>query len=42
MSRYTFILNSAADRANALRTITAAPPGTRVEVKAAKRSTDQN
>ena len=42
MSRYTFTLNSAADRARALRTITAAPVGTRVEVKAAKRSIPQN
>lgn len=42
MTRYTFTLNSAADRARALRTITAAPNGTRVEVKAVKRSLPQN
>ena len=42
MTRYTFTLHSAADRARALRTITAAPSGTRVEVKAVKRSLDQN
>lgn len=42
MSRYSIALNSAADRARALRVITAAPAGSRVEVKAAKRSTDQN
>jgi hypothetical protein len=42
MSRYTFTLHSAADRARALRAITAAPNGSRVEVKAAKRSLPQN
>ncbi len=42
MSRYVFTLHSAADRARALRTITAAPNGTRVEIKAAKRSMPQN
>ena len=42
MSRYTFTLRSSADRARALRTITAAPAGTRVEVKAIKRSLPQN
>jgi hypothetical protein len=42
MSRYVFTLHSAADRARALRAITAAPVGSRVEVKAAKRSLDQN
>lgn len=42
MSRYAFTLHSAADRARALRTITAAPTGSRVEVKAARRSSDQN
>lgn len=42
MSRYAFTLHSAADRARALRTITAAPVGSRVEVKAARRSSDQN
>jgi hypothetical protein len=42
MSRYAFTLHSAADRANVLRVISAAPAGTRVEVKAVKRSSDQN
>lgn len=42
MTRYAFTLRSAADRARALRTISAAPNGTRVEVKAAKRSLPQN
>lgn len=42
MSRYAFTLHSAADRDRALRTIAAAPEGSRVEVKAAKRTTDQN
>lgn len=42
MSRYVFNLHSAVDRARALRTITAAPNGTRVEIKAAKRSLPQN
>lgn len=42
MSRYTFTLRSAADRARAMKVITAAPPGTRIEVKAAKRSIPQN
>lgn len=42
MSRYVIALNSAADRARALKVITAAPPGTRVEVKAVKRSLPQN
>jgi len=35
-------LHSAADRARAMRVIAAAPAGTRIEVKAAKRSLDQN
>lgn len=42
MSRYTFALNNAADRARAMQVITAAPDGTRVEVKAPKRSLPQN
>lgn len=42
MSRYTFALRSSADRARAMKVITAAPPGTRIEVKAAKRSLPQN
>lgn len=42
MSRYTFTLRSSADRARAMQVITAAPPGTRVEVKAVKRSIPQN
>lgn len=42
MGRYSFTLKSAADRARAMRTITAAPNGTRIDVKAAKRSIPQN
>ena len=42
MSRYSFVLNSAADRARAMKVVAAAPSGTRVEVKAAKRSLPQN
>lgn len=42
MTRYAFTLNSTADRERAAKTIAAAPTGTRVEVKAAKRSLDQN
>lgn len=42
MSRYLVTLNGSADRARAMRIITAAPSGTRVEVKAAKRSMPQN
>ena len=42
MSRYLFTLNNAADRARALRTVAAAPVGSRLEVKAAKRSLPQN
>jgi hypothetical protein len=42
MSRHLLTLYGAADRARAMKYITAAPPGTRVELKAAKRSLDQN
>ena len=42
MSRYTFTLRSNADRARVMQIITAAPYDTRVEVKAAKRTLDQN
>ena len=42
MSRYSFLLNSAADRARAMKVVAAAPAGTRVEVRAAKRSLPQN
>jgi hypothetical protein len=42
MSRYTFTLRSSTERASVVQTIMAAPEGTRVEVKAAKRSADQN
>lgn len=42
MSRYFVVLNSKADRINAVNIIAAAPAGSRVEVKAAKRSLDQN
>ncbi len=42
MSRYAFILRSSAERARAMATLVAAPWGTRVEIKAAKRSLPQN
>jgi hypothetical protein len=42
VSRYFITLRSAADRARAMRVIAAAPAGTRIEVKAAKRTTPQN
>lgn len=42
MSRYVITLNSAASRARAMKVITAAPNGTRVEVKAVRRSIPQN
>lgn len=42
MSRYNFTLSSSTARASVVQTIMAAPDGTRVEIKAAKRSTDQN
>ncbi len=42
MSRYTFILNSKDDRVRAVNVIAAAPAGTRVEIKAERRSLDQN
>ena len=42
MSRYLFTLYSQADRDRALRTVSAAPAGSRVEIKSAKRSLDQN
>jgi hypothetical protein len=42
MSRYFVTLRSAADKARAMRILTAAPFGSRVEVKAAKRSLPQN
>lgn len=42
MSRATLILNSPAMRQKACRWAQIAPPGTRVEFKEAKRSTEQN
>lgn len=42
MSRYLVALHSRADRERATRFIAAAPTGTRVEIKAAKRSLPQN
>jgi len=42
MSRYYFILHTKADRIRAVNTIAAAPDGARVEVKAARRTLDQN
>ncbi len=42
MTRYLVVLNTQADREKATRYISAAPWGTRVELKAAKRSLPQN
>jgi NinB protein len=42
MGRALLVLNSAAERARAARWITQAPPGTRVEFKATKRTLPQN
>lgn len=42
MSRYFLTLNSSADRERAASIIAAAPAGARVEVKAARRSLEQN
>ena len=42
MSRHLITLNSSADRARAVQYITAAPDGTRVELKAVKRTLPQN
>jgi hypothetical protein len=42
VSRYYFILHTKADRIRAVNTIAAAPDGARVEVKAERRSLDQN
>jgi len=42
MSRHLITLNSSADKARALRYIEQAPSGTRLELKAAKRTLPQN
>ena len=42
MSRYLVALNSTADRQRVAKVIAAAPAGTRIEIKAAKRSLPQN
>lgn len=42
MSRYLVTLRSAADRERAMRLVNVAPTGSRIEVKAAKRSMPQN
>lgn len=42
MSRYLFAIRTTADRDRVLRYVTAAPFGTRVEFKAAKRTLEQN
>lgn len=42
MSRYLLTLRSTAERDRAIRFVAKAPPGTRVEFKAAKRSLPQN
>ena len=42
MTRYAFTLNGTADRDRVARYLAAAPPGTRVELKAAKRTVPQN
>lgn len=42
MSRYTVVLNSKSDREKASAILAAAPAGSRVEIKAVKRSLPQN
>jgi hypothetical protein len=42
MTRYLFTLRSSRDRDNAVKAVCAAPFGARVEVKAQRRSLDQN
>jgi hypothetical protein len=42
LTRYLFTLRSPRDRDNAIKAVCAAPAGARVEVKAEKRSLDQN
>lgn len=42
MTRYVIVLNSKADRERAAKYIAAAPAGTRVEIKATRRTTPQN
>ena len=42
MSRYLITINSSADRARATQVLCAAPFGSRVEIKAVKRSLPQN
>ncbi len=42
MSRYLVTIKGAADRERAVRIVGAAPTGTRVEIKAAKRTIPQN
>jgi hypothetical protein len=42
MTRHVIALHGHADRDRAIRTIQAAPPGSIVEVRAAKRTVDQN
>lgn len=42
MSRYQFIVHGPRSKAEAISVVRAAPPGTRIEIKAAKRTSDQN
>lgn len=42
MSRYSYVLRSTAERGRAMATLMAAPFGSRVEIKAAKRTLPQN
>ena len=42
MSRYTVTISTESERARAVQIVRAAPLGARVEVKAVKRTTDQN
>lgn len=42
MTRYQFVIYGPKSRDNALRAVNAAPVGTRVEIKAEKRTSDQN
>lgn len=42
MSRYAVTITTDNDRARAMQIVRASPPGTRVEIKASKRSASQN
>jgi hypothetical protein len=42
VTRYTFIINGKSDRERVTKYVTAAPPGTRVTIKATRRTNAQN